>query len=207
MCRPKKPPVYVSREEYDNLRHARLARIVQNDCPFSPTFWDDAGGSWWRSLIPIAVEDKKKLGVVWNTYVCAYLAALQSGTRCKGGLGEQCAALVAQLRLPGHAGDGGRPKMSAVVDTLLDCPGEVFTDSLNLLHWAGHIGAHTTLEAFRRTMEQAIGKLLGTRERYRRIHGREVWASLQHTCHGSCFLRGSLVVTVMFPDLWLALQY
>jgi len=108
--------------------------------------WDDQG-QWWHIFPARAMASKRGFARTFHRIATAYIAAARSGAdHGDADMGPACKGV---LRTLDERRVGGKVSMSAIIHSFEHCPADLFSDTLTLLRWVGHMKSLNTLQPYK----------------------------------------------------------
>lgn len=151
-CRVKTAFMTSTQVAKDAVQPSMLQTIVESQFHTDIAKWIDEGGCWWRTFPARVEKTQKGIGATFYRFVTAYIAAVLSGCDEPGEYGKSCKAI--RSKLEGHP--EGEVPMSAVIKTFQDCPALLFSNTLALLKWSGHVKKLATLHQYKFALMLAV---------------------------------------------------
>lgn len=146
VCRVKSALMTACNDVRTTVQGSFTSVVFQNTVQRAIARWNDDGGMWWEVCAGRVDSQRRTLGRDFHRFVNAYLAALLSSRDETDAMSSEVEDIIAGLQA--SVRDGKVP-MSAIIRSFADCPGDVFIHTLEILNWAGHIGAFTTLTHYK----------------------------------------------------------
>ena len=127
----------------------RKENLITRAFVLPPREWCNSQAKWCQTLVGRMASNRVKMGRMFVVFIRALVAVTFSNSHLPPAseTGKYCREAVEAWEKARD--EDGRVPISAILDTFPSMGSFVFREVLELLNWAGHIGAFGTLNLYR----------------------------------------------------------
>lgn len=171
-CRVKTALLTGASTHHDSVHQGRTSTLAQNAVSLTVPAWSEH--NWWEGLSNRNDESNLAHAKLFYTFCRAYVVSVMSAA-AEGSSSVLRATATEMLQLLRESQSAtGVVSVGALVESFRLCPVSVFTSTLSLLAWAGHVGTPRSMKTVRWVIFRVVSLYWCGQQVHKRIHDAEV---------------------------------